>query len=227
VSSRARGLGYRLVRVVAVLLLWLFYRRIETIHAERIPATGPVVIAANHHNALVDAMLIVASVPRRITPLAKAPLFRHPLIGPFLRLVGAVRVHRRVDGADPRENAAMFAAAVAALRAGGALLIFPEGTRSRDGSLQKPRDGLAMLALRTGATIVPIGVSDTDKVWPRDRKPRPWPGGHVTVRIGTPFRVSDEIPADLDRKTAKSRATDVIMRRIAALLPDRQRGAYA
>ena len=50
---------------------------------------------------------------------------------------------------------------------GRALLIFPEGTRSRDGSLQKARDGLAMLALRTGATIVPIGVADTDKVWPK------------------------------------------------------------
>ena len=65
-------------------------------------------------------------------------------------------------------------------------------------------------------------MADTDKVWPRDRKPRPWPGGHVTVRIGTPFRVEDELPGDLDRKTAKSRATDVIMRRIA-LLPERQR----
>jgi 1-acyl-sn-glycerol-3-phosphate acyltransferase len=120
-----------------------------------------------------------------------------------------------------------FRTAQGILEAGQALLIFPEGTRSRDGSLQKARDGLAMLALRTGAPIVPIGVADTDKVWPKDRKPRPWPGGHVTVRIGTPFRVADEIPADLDRKTAKSLATDVIMRRIAALLPERQRGAYA
>jgi glycerol-3-phosphate O-acyltransferase / dihydroxyacetone phosphate acyltransferase len=143
-------MGYRLVRVVAALLLWLFYRRIETIHAQRIAATGPVVIAANHHNALVDAMLIVASVPRRITPLAKAPLFGHPLIGPFLKLVGAVRVHRRVDGADPGENAAMFAAAVAALRAGGALLIFPEGT-------SQPRPML--MPLRTGAARIVVGAA--------------------------------------------------------------------
>ena len=136
----------------------------------------------------------------------------------MLRTYGVHPVER--SGADIEA----FRTAQGILEAGQALLIFPEGTRSRDGSLQKPRDGLAMLALRTGAPIVPIGVADTDKVWPRDRKPRPWPGGHVTVRVGTPFRVEDEIPADLDRKTAKSRATDVIMRRIAALLPERQRG---
>ena len=105
-------MGYRLVRAVARLLLRLFYRRIELTGTERIPVSGPVVIAANHHNALVDPMLILAAVSRRLTPLAKAPLFRHPLIGPFLALVGAVPVHRRVDGADPRLNDAMFASAV-------------------------------------------------------------------------------------------------------------------
>ena len=157
------GMGYRLVRAVAAVLLWLFYRRIDLSHAERIPGHGPMVIAANHHNALVDAMLIVASVPRRITPLAKAPLFRHPLIGPFLTLVGAVRVHRRVDGADPRENAAMFAAAVGALRAGGALLIFPEGTSQPRPTLMPLRTGAARIVLSAAAdgvraTLVPVGL---------------------------------------------------------------------
>jgi 1-acyl-sn-glycerol-3-phosphate acyltransferase len=155
--------GYRLVRGVAALLLWLFYRKIELSGAERIPARGPVVVAANHHNALVDAMLIVASVPRRITPLAKAPLFRHPLIGPFLRLIGAVPVHRRVDGADPAQNAAMFAAATAALRAGGALLIFPEGVSQPRPTLMPLRTGAARIVLAAGAeglraSLVPVGL---------------------------------------------------------------------
>ena len=156
-------MGYRAVRAVAAVLLWLFYRRVGLSHAERIPRRGPLVIAANHHNALVDAMLIMTGVPRRITPLAKAPLFRHPLIGPFLKLVGAVRVHRRIDGADPQQNAAMFAAAVAALRAGGALLIFPEGVSQPRPTLMPLRTGAARIVLGAAAegvsaALVPVGL---------------------------------------------------------------------
>ncbi len=84
-----------------------------------------------------------------------------------------------------------------------------------------------MLALRTGSPIVPIGVADSDRVWPRGQKlPRPRPGARVTVRIGLPFRLAEELPEGLSRKEAKGAATELIMRRIAALLPARQRGAY-
>ena len=62
-------------------------------------------------------------------------------------------------------------------------MVFPEGTRSPTGELQVPKDGLAMLALRTNATIVPIGVSNTDRVWPKGSL-LPRPGGHATMRIG-------------------------------------------
>ena len=115
----------------------MFYRRIEVHGLEHVPPRGPLIVAANHHNALVDAMLLIATIPRRLAPLAKAPLFRHPLVAPFLWLVGAIPVHRRQDAPSGRrnreslagaaQNAAMFAAATAALRRGGAILIFPEG----------------------------------------------------------------------------------------------------
>ena len=75
--------------------------------------------------------------------------------------------------------------------------------------------------------VPPIGIADTDKVWPKGKKPRPWPGGHVTIRVGEPFKLADVLPPDLSRKAAKTQATDLIMRRIAALLPERQRGTYA
>ena len=112
--ARSRGtLAYRMVRALIRLLFWLFYRRIDVVGQERIPERGGVIITANHHNSLVDAMLIIATVPRAVTVLAKAPLFRHPLIGPPLRLLGAVPVHRRVEaGDDPRKNDEMFAAAI-------------------------------------------------------------------------------------------------------------------
>jgi 1-acyl-sn-glycerol-3-phosphate acyltransferase len=85
-----------------------------------------------------------------------------------------------------------------------------------------------MLALRTGAPIVPVGVNNTDAVWRKGRKlPLPFPRRRVTVRIGIPFRVQDVIPEDVGRREAKGLATTVIMGRIAALLDPRHRGVYA
>jgi len=185
-------MGYRLVRAVARLLLRLFYRRIELTGTERIPVSGPVVIAANHHNALVDPMLILAAVSRRLTPLAKAPLFRHPLIGPFLALVGAVPVHRRVDGADPRLNDAMFASAVEALRRGGAILIFPEGVSQPRPTLMPLRTGAARIVLAAGAEgvrapLVPVGlVFDA---------PGTFRAASALVSVGAPLATDEAIAA--------------------------------
>jgi 1-acyl-sn-glycerol-3-phosphate acyltransferase len=117
------------------------------------------------------------------------------------------------------------------LEAGHVLAVFPEGTRSPDGRLQVAKDGVTVLALRSGALVVPIGVGDSDRLWPKGRRiPRFVPS--VTVRIGEPFRLAEALAAAdpaaaPDRRRAKAAATDLIMRRIAALLPPRQRGAYA
>jgi glycosyltransferase involved in cell wall biosynthesis len=81
------------------------------------------------------------------------------------------------------------------------------------------------LALRTGAPIVPVGISGSYERWPRGQK-LPHPGGHVAVRVGSPFRLADELPADIDRRAAKGAATELIMRRIAELVPERQRSRY-
>ena len=197
------GMGYRLVRAVAALLLWVFYRRIELSHADRIPRRGPVVIAANHHNALVDAMLIVASVPRRITPLAKAPLFRHPLIAPFLKLVGAVPVHRRVDGANPVDNAAMFAAAVAALRAGDALLIFPEGTSQPRPMLMPLRTGAARIVLSAAAGGVDVALMPVGFVFDA---PGTFRAATALLSVGAPVPIDDVVPQDGPASEAAARA---------------------
>jgi len=143
---------------------------------DAIPAEGPEILAANHVSNLDGVLLggwVIARVPRRIHWLGKREMFELPIVREVLHNYGVHPVDR--SGADIEA----FRTAQGILEAGQALLIFPEGTRSRDGSLQKARDGLAMLALRTGAPIVPIGVADTDKVWPKDRKPRPWPGART------------------------------------------------
>ena len=193
---------------------------------EHIPRTGPVILAVNHiSNAdpvVVGAWITPALRKRRIHWLGKKELFDWPVFG-FLAGVGGV--HPVDRGAADVEA---FRLATRILEAGYVLLIFPEGTRSPTGELQEAKDGLAMLAMRTGAVIVPIGVNDTDRVWRKGQPvPLPLPRRTVRVRIGEPFTSADVIPAGTDRKAAKAIATTAIMGRIAELLEPRHRGAYA
>jgi glycerol-3-phosphate O-acyltransferase / dihydroxyacetone phosphate acyltransferase len=194
--------GYRLVRGIVRLLLWLFYRRIDIVGRDRIPLTGPVIVTPNHHNALVDAMLVVATFPRPIRVLAKSTLFRHPLIAPFLWLMGGVPVYRRVEsGDDPRKNDEMFAAVVGALRAGGMVLIFPEGRSQPQPTVLPLRTGVARILLETegaaaasgagaGVTILPVGLAF--------HEPGIFRSASVVVKIGAPLPVADAL--DLARR---------------------------
>ncbi|MGH7306304.1 MAG: 1-acyl-sn-glycerol-3-phosphate acyltransferase [Candidatus Rokuibacteriota bacterium] len=207
-AARTRGpLAYRVVRGLVRLLLRLFYRRIDVVGRERIPASGGVIIAANHHNSVVDAMLIIVTVPRAVTVLAKASLFRHPLIGPPLRMLGAVPVHRRAEaGDDPRKNDEMFAAAIEALRAGGVILIFPEGRTQPQPILLPLRTGAARLALGAEraprgawpATLLPVGMVFHD--------PGTFRSASVQITIGRPVETADLTEAYRDRPEEAVRA---------------------
>jgi 1-acyl-sn-glycerol-3-phosphate acyltransferase len=138
---------------------------VDVVGLERVPLGGPLILTANHHNALVDGMLLMATMPRPLVSVSKAPLFRHPLIGPFLRLMGAIPVHRRAEGGDdPTRNEAMFTAAAATLRSGGAILIFPEGVSQPEPTLMPVRTGAARMLLAGRAqgaapvTLLPVGL---------------------------------------------------------------------
>jgi 1-acyl-sn-glycerol-3-phosphate acyltransferase len=190
--------------------------------ASAIPRTGPVILAANHiSNAdpVIVGAWLTPLLGRRIHWLGKREMFDWPVVGWMARNGGVVPVDRASADVEA------FRVAQRVLAAGQVLMVFPEGTRSPTAELQTPKDGLAMLALRTDAAIVPIGVSNTDRVWKKGSF-LPRPGGHATMRIGEPFNVGEAIPPGLDRKSAKTAATDVIMRRIAALLDPRHRGRY-
>jgi 1-acyl-sn-glycerol-3-phosphate acyltransferase len=204
----------------------LFARGMSRIRIEgaidEIPREGPVIIASNHASNFDPVLLgawLTPTLGRRIHWLGKKELFDWPVIGYLARNGGVHPVDR---GAADVEA---FRLAWRILDEGNVLFVFPEGTRSADGALQAARDGVAVLALRTDAPIVPIGIGGSNGVWPRGQK-IPHPGGRVTVRVGRPFRVADVLPPGTDRRTAKGLATDVIMRRIAELLPPQQRGVY-
>lgn len=190
---------------------------------DAIPREGPVILAANHASNADPVVIggwLTPRLGRRIHWLGKRELFEWPV-------VGWVAAHGGVHPVD-RSTADLeaFRLARRILDEGHILMVFPEGTRSPDGILGDAKDGVAMLAMRTGAPIVPIGMGDTDRFWPRGRAV-PRLGRRIVMRVGAPFRVADEIPDGLDRRAAKTAATALIMARIAALLPVRQRGGHA
>lgn len=190
---------------------------------DEIPREGPLIIASNHASNLdvpIIGSWLIPRLGRRIHWLGKKELFDWPIIGWVAANGGVHPVDR--GGADVEA----FRLAQRIVDEGHVLFVFPEGTRSPDGALQEARDGIALLALRTGAPIVPIGIAGSDRVWPKGQR-LPHPGGHVTVRVGRPFRPANEHPEGTDRSTAKRLATRLIMGRIADLLPPRQRGVYA
>jgi 1-acyl-sn-glycerol-3-phosphate acyltransferase len=176
------GIGFGLVRSLIRLLLAVFYRRIEVVGAERVPARGGLIVAANHHNSVVDAMLLLAVVPRRLRTLANAPLFKHPLIGPFLRLLGALPVHRRKEaGDDPRKNEGLFEETTRTLREDGGIVIFPEGRTQPEPVLLELRTGTARMLLAAQpaeVTLLPAGLVF--------QKPGIFREGHALVLFGEP-----------------------------------------
>jgi len=182
------------VRELIRLLLRVFYRRIEVVGAERIPAHGGLIVAANHHNSIVDAMILLAVVPRRLRTLAKAQLFQHPLIGPFLRMLGALPVNRRQEaGDDPRKNDALFAETTHTLREGGGIIIFPEGRTQPEPVLLELRTGAARMllaALPAQVTLLPAGLVF--------RKPGMFREGDALVVFGEPVSTAALASGDVE-----------------------------
>lgn len=166
----------------------LFYR-VDT-HGPPLPS-GPVLVAVNHPNSLLDPVLILRCAGRYTRPLGRAPLFEHRFLGPVLRTMGAIPVYRRQD--DPEamhRNEGMFRAAVQALSEGGAIQIFPEGRSHSESQIVQLRTGAARIALqaeasadwRLGLSIVPVGITYSRKEHARTP---------VTVRCGRGFGCAD------------------------------------
>ena len=142
---------YVLLRALLRHALAIFFRRIEIEGKERVPEEGPLLLASNHPNTLIDVLLAAAFLERKVGFVAKAGLFTHPIVGPIIRFLGAVPVERRMDGpiddAARAKNAQVLAACEERVASGGALLIFPEGTSLDEPRLQPFKTGAARIAL--------------------------------------------------------------------------------
>ncbi|MBI3988094.1 MAG: 1-acyl-sn-glycerol-3-phosphate acyltransferase [candidate division NC10 bacterium] len=159
---------YRTVRLIARIALQLFFRRIDVAGLEQIPPEGPLIIAANHPNTMVDPLVLMAVVPREVHFLAASILFRYPFFAFFLRGSGVLPIYRHQD--DPRQmakNRETFRACTAILSKGGAIGIFPEGFSHADPMVKRLKTGVAHIALETeaqhqgkpGIVIVPAGLN--------------------------------------------------------------------
>ena len=162
----------RVIRSVLRVILRVFFPRIEIAGLERVPVHGPVMYAANHPNGLIDPLFLLCLSPRPVSFLAKAPLFKTPVISWFVKAMGSIPVYRRQDGGfDPAKNRATFERARAILSTGGVIAIFPEGASHGDPKLRPLKTGAARIALGAGSIkgdeqallIVPLGIYYTAK----------------------------------------------------------------
>ncbi|MBI2216374.1 MAG: 1-acyl-sn-glycerol-3-phosphate acyltransferase [Candidatus Rokubacteria bacterium] len=196
---------YAVLKVLARWLLRLLFR-LEARGQAHVPREGPALIVANH-SSVMDPPLVGAVAPRPLSFMAKAELFRIPLFGRLIWAVNARPVRR--EGAD----AGALRAALRVLQDNRALLVFPEGTRGDEGRLRPPKPGAGMLAVMSGAPVVPAFVEGSGTAWPKGRPlPRP---GKVTVTFGPPLTFARR--DDVDRKTQYESASRAMMDAIARL----------
>ncbi len=158
-----------------------FLWRIDANGLEHVPETGPAIIAPNHVS-VIDSFFVPVVLPRRITYVGKAEYMDDWKTKYLFPALGMVPIDRSGGAAS---QAAMDTAA-RILEAGELFGIYPEGTRSRSGKLHKGRTGVARLAMRTGAPIVPVGIRGTREVQPPDQ-PLPRPFMPVEINIGRPI----------------------------------------
>lgn len=202
-----------LLRMTRIALRW-YYREVQTVGVERVPLDVPLLVVANHPNALMDPMLVATAMPRRLTFTGKATLFEKPFLPAFLRRVGVVPLRRASDEAarrnaggapDPRRNLEAFKAIVAALASRRAVLIFPEGKSHDEPGMSPLKTGAARIALQAREAgvrdlmILPVGLVFENKAEPRTR---------VLVEIGAPLDLSVWVPP-VDAATAESLTAEI------------------
>ncbi len=203
-------------------IFFRLYFRWRVYHRERVPREGPFILASNHASFL-DPPLVGTACPRAISYLARESLFRYPVVGTILRTVYAIPVDR--DGG----GAAGLKGILDRLKAGGGILLVPEGTRTRDGRLQTARSGIGLTVIKSSAPVVPTRVFGSYEALRRHaRLPRPH---RVQVKFGHPLdfaelRAEARVCTKPRLKEIYQEVADQIMDAIARLEPCEDKASF-
>jgi 1-acyl-sn-glycerol-3-phosphate acyltransferase len=206
----------RVLRFILKNIGFTFLARVDQVEGiENVPTQGPAILMINHI-ALIDPIVVLHILPRNLVPLAKIEVYNYPLIGIFPKLWEVIPVRR--DEIDRHA----IQQVLAVLQAGEIVLVAPEGTRSPQ--LQEAREGVAYLASRSHAPIIPVAISNTIGFPTLPYKQR-WKGPGANVRFGRPFRYRAEYQR-ADRNQLRL-MTDEAMYILSTMLPPQQRGVYS
>lgn len=208
----------RVLRWLITNIAWRFMARIDTQRIqglEYFPATGPAILMINHI-AFIDPIVVLGNLPRNVVPMAKAEVYWYPVWGIFPWLWQVIPVRRGETDRRAVESA------LAVLEAGEVILLAPEATRHP--ALGQAREGMAWLAWKSGAPLIPVAIEGTEGY---PTLVGPWnahkAAAHFT--LGRPFRFK-AITGRLPRERLRL-MTDEAMYQLAALLPEHRRGYYA
>ena len=213
----------RLIVALVKIALRIYFQRIEVTGLEHVPLNTPVIFVMNHPNALVDPVFLLCLTPRRVSFLAKAPLFRMPVIGYLVKAMESLPVYRQQDeGSDTRKNQETFIQARKLLARGGTIGICPEGVSHDAPGLKPIKTGAARISLAAVSTgevsdlkIVPAGLYYTSKTSFRSS---------ALLYFGNPIRVE---PVKLDQdgsppRDAVRRLSDQIEKALRHVILDAQ-----
>ncbi len=205
----------RLLRKLLKVIGYNFLAKLDRVDGlENVPAQGPAIVMMNHI-AFIDSLTVLHVIPRNIIPLAKAEVYNYPLIGFIPKMWGVIPVHREeIDRRAVQQ-------AMEVLAAGELILVAPEGTRGS--ALQRGKEGVAYLAARSGAPIVPVAITGSTG-FPALRPFGAWKTPGAVVRFGRPFRYRPELQKA--RREELTKMTDEAMYILAAMLPEERRGVY-
>lgn len=213
-----KGIGFTVGVLLLKPLLWTFTRH-RWIDGSKLPETGGAVVVANHisHVDPVTFAHFMWDHGRLPRYLAKDAMFRLRVLGWLLRDMGQIPVHR-----ESKDASQAFGSAVKAVREGKAVIVYPEGTLTRDPDLwpMVGRTGAARIALETGAPVVPIAQWGAQRLlYPYAKKPKLFPPTRVVMKVGDPVALDDLRARPVTTETLHE-ATDRIMAAITALLED-------
>jgi 1-acyl-sn-glycerol-3-phosphate acyltransferase len=222
---------YTLLRTVAAVAVRWYYADVVVQGSERMPRERPVMVVANHPNALIDPLLVGTALHRQVRLTAKATLFEQPLIGALFRALGVIPLRRASDdrgatgAVEPGRNVRAFQQVSAALAARGCVLVFPEGISHDDPSIAPLRSGAARMAMQaheegvTELAILPVGLI-------YDEKERP--GSSVLVRVGEALVLDDWLASTAEPDVAKlTMAIDTLLRSVTLNFASAERASRA